>query len=417
MKKALSYLLALAWGVGPACGESLFPSKTGAVFQGETAASASSSLTMLEQTLSLLRGRGWPVSLRVRLAANPYDATQPEADVTVPLSLPVEEQTFLLTQGVVRKALGPTPWTELLASLVAAHLSPPSSKLRLEWEKGWQSRLLQGDLENTAILELLWRRRADEGLRQLAKEGNPWRLLSTGTEERGFQEALWEIILAGLLKPEKLGFSVGPASWEKTELLKGDGVFRFVNPHIRWVRVAKEGDALGILASRLRAASARVVVVYEDGRFDQVALEPGQELPVPLWGVKELVLGILSFPPEATASFAFRPLRDYPVRLEAAQLSQEEGAWQLAWTVGEQQDVRAYVVEVWGVGAQGSFPKERHLIPTTQAGPAQLVWSWEGQGEPRQVKVFALTENGLLAQLFVTPVLNDSPFAAPKETL
>lgn len=383
-------------------------SPSGAVLEVEPVPGGAAAVATAEQTLATLRQRGWPVNhLRVRLTANPWDATLPNADVLLPTSLGAEDQVFVLVQGVVRKALGRTAASEAAASLVAAHLAPPASALRRQWEAGWQRRLVAGEVEGTALMELVWRTRGDDGLRELAEESDPWALAAKLWPPEALEASLWEVVLAGLLAPNKLGFTVPPATWSKGETLNDDALFRFVRPQLRWLELVSDSDAVAIYASRLRQASARVVVLYQDGRFDVATLEAGQELAVPRWGVRQVLLGLLSLPGEGVASLAWRNLRDWPVRLGSVEVAHEDGVWQLAWSVEEQASVDAYLVELWGTDAKGPVLRQRELLPTTEGGPAQLLWSCEPQREPTQVRVYALTKPGLLALLFATPVLEE----------
>lgn len=381
-------------------------SPSGAVLEVEPVPGVAAAVATAEQTLATLRQRGWPTNhLRVRLAANAWDATRANADVLLPTFLGAEDQVFVLVQGVVRKALGQTAAGEAAASLAAAHLAPPGSGLRRQWEAGWQRRLLAGEVEGTALMELVWRTRGDDGLRQLAEESDPWALAAKLLPREAFEASLWEVVLAGLLAPNKLGFTVPPVTWNSGEALSEDALFRFVRPQLRWLELVSDSDAVAVYASRLRQASARVLVLYQDGRFDVAALEAGQELAVPRWGVRQVLLGLLSLPGEGVASLAFRNLRDWPVRLGSVEVTQEDGVWQLAWSVEEQASVDAYLVELWGMEANGLVLRQRELLPTTEGGPAQLLWTCETLREPTQVRVYALTKPGLLALLFATPVL------------
>jgi len=397
-RKLLALATAVGWCLPLAAGTA---SKLEVVLEAEPSPNLPAQVAGVEQTLAVLAQRGWPVQgMRIRLAREPFDATRFAADVVLPTSLAPEDNAFLLARGVVARLAGGHPWGEVLADCVAAHLAPPSSRLRREWEAAWQRKLLAGELERTALLELLWRQKGDAGVRQVAEGQNPWQLL--GADAAGLEEALWEVALAGLLAPSKLGFVVGPVLWDGLAAMGGDGTFRFVAPSVRFLALEGEAEALGLMPTRLRRAAARAVVLYDDGRFDTLSLAPGEEAVLPRMGVQRVVLAVLSLPGEALASFALREVRDYPVRLGEVEVVQQDDTLQLAWEVEQQQDVAAYVVEVWGVASKPTL-QERSVIPTSEAGPAKLFWAWEAAGEPVQVRVYALTRSGLLAKLFTTP--------------
>jgi len=400
MKRALlGFIVANIGSLALAAGTAAY--RLELVLEAEPSPALASQVAAVEQTLTLLAERGWPVQgTRVRLAHEPFDATRFGAAILLPLSLSPEDNAYLLARAVVLKATAPHPWSEVVADCVAAHLAPPTSHLRREWEAAWQRRLLAGDVERTALLELLWRRKKDAGLRQLAEGRNPWQIL--GAETPTLEEELFQVALAGLLSPAKLGLGVPPASWDFLPTLGGDATFHFTSPALRWIALEGEAEGLAVLPTRLRQAAARALVLYDDGRFDTLALTPGIEVQLPRMGVRRLVLAVLSLPGDALASFALRELRDYPVRLGEVEVVQQDHTLQLAWEVEEQLDVAAYLVELWGVSATPTF-KERWLLPTSGAGPARLLWSWEAEEEPVQVRVYALTRGGVLAKLFTVP--------------
>ncbi|KDA53963.1 hypothetical protein EG19_01835 [Thermoanaerobaculum aquaticum] len=383
--------------------------RSGAVFEIQAGPQLLVQFSHAEQALELLAERGWNVrDLRVRLAQDPYDATLAPVDVLLPSSLPLEDQFFVLVQGVVRKNLGESQLAAELSDLVAAHMAPPSSRLRQRWEAGFQAALWAGDIERTALLELLWRNFKEDGVRAAKSLDDVWRMVESKSNLEGVASALWDVTLAALLAPQKLGWSVGPWAGASAPALAGDAAFRFVVPQVKFVALLPEGDGVAVLPGRLVRSAARLVLFYEDGRFDTLELEPGQEGKASFWGVKAVLLGVLSLPGEAQASFAVRELRDYPVRLGAVDLVAEGDSWQLSWEVESQEEVDAYVVEVWAVAEDGGKIVDRQLIPTAGVGPALLAWSAEARPQPSQLRVYALTQQGVLARLFTTPVLDFS---------
>lgn len=378
----------------------------GAIFQLEAGPELLVQFSHADQTLQLLAERGWDIrDFQVRLGSNPYDATLPPVDVVLPSALSLEDQFFLLVQGVVRKNLKDSQLSAELADLVAAHMAPPSSRFRQRWEAAFQEALWAGEIERTALLELLWRTSKEQGVRAAKRLEDVWRMVGREGEPRTVASALWDVTLAALFAPEKLGWKVGPLA-AAAPPLAGDAVFRFVLPQVRWVQLPLEGDGVAVFPGRLLGAFSRLVVFYEDGRLDTLELEPGQESKAPYWGVRAVLLGVLSFPGEAQASFALRQLRDYPVRLGAVDLVAEGDSWQLAWEVESQEGVDAFVVEVWAVGEEGGRLMDRQLIPTSGSGPALLAWSSDARPQASQLRVYALTQQGVLARLFTSPVLD-----------
>lgn len=405
MKRALVPILLVATAAVGSAAWTL-AGKRGAIYEIQPSAAFLAQLAHAEQTLAFLAERGWEVrDLRVRLAGDPYDATQVAADVVVPASLPWEDQFFLLVQAVVRKNLSSSSLAGDLASLVAASLAPPSSRLRQQWEASFQAALLAGDIERTALLELLWRTGKEDAVRAAQSPEDAWRLVGAYEDREAVADALWEVTLAALFAPGKLGWTVGPVTMASAPVLAGDAAYRFVVPQLRWVRVPPEGDGVAVLPSRLVRASARLVVLYDDGRFDSLKLEPAEETRTSFWGAKAVLVGVVSFPGEALASFAFRDLRDYPVRPGAIDLVAEGQTWQLSWEVESQEDVDAYVVEVRTVGDDGEKVAEQHLIPTAGSGPVLLAWASEARSESCQLRVYALTRSGILARLYTSPLL------------
>lgn len=391
-------------------GQELLRGKLGTIFEVAGDPRAFTQLRTAESTLLVLASRGWPVQeLRVRLVKDPFDATLPGADVILPLSMSPEDNAFLLVHGVVKKALEPGELTEAVASLVAAHMAPPSSGLRRTWETRWQEQVLSGELQRTALLEVLWRRGGDQVMRTLTSWGEAWKAIADAGHDENWEEPLWDVIAAGLLAPAKLGFTVGPASWPAMDPIGDAALFRLVTPQVRWFVPAGEGNGVGLMPNRLVRGSVRVFVVYDDGRFDVVPVTPLQEVQVPRLGVKRLMVAVMSQPGEAVVSLTLRALGDYPAVLGAAEFSQDGGRWQLTWDVEEQSDVAAYVVEVWRMTPQGEALQARELIPTLESGPARHFWTREALEGANQVRVFALTHSGLLARLFVTPIINPQP--------
>ncbi len=406
MKRALAAFL-LAGTASISSATLPLAGRSGAIFELEAGPQLLLQFSHADQTLGLLAERGWDVrGLRVRLAKDPYDATLPPVDVVLPSALPLEDQFFVLVQGVVRKNLTNSQLGTELADLVAAHMSPPSSRLRQRWEAALQAALGAGEIERTALLELLWRTSKEQGVRAAKSLEDVWRIVGRDGDQRAVAAALWDVTLAALLAPDKLGWMVRPWDAAAPAPLAGDAVFRFVVPQVRWVRLLQEGDGVAVVPGRLSACTSRLVVFYEDGRWDTLELEPGQETKVSFWGVKALLLGVLSLPGEAQASFALRQLRDYPVRLGAVDLVAEGDSWQLSWEVESQEEVEAFVVEVWAVGEEGGKVMDRQFIPTSGSGPALLAWSSEAWPQPSQLRVYALTQRGVLARLFTTPVLD-----------
>lgn len=410
MKRFLLFGIAAISFVPFGSGEDFVRGKLGNIFQIALDPRASSQLKTAESTLWALASRGWPVQeLRVRLAKDPFDATLPQADVILPLSMSAEDNAFLLVHGVVKKTLEPSELTESLASLVAAHMAPPSSGLRRAWETHWQAQVLSGELQRTALLEVLWRRGGDELIRSLTSWEKAWKALADTAQEEEWEESLWNVIAAGLLTPGKLGFTVGPVRWPAMNPVGNAAFFRLATPQLRWFVPSEEGSGVGLLTNRLVRGSARVFVVYDDGRFDVVPVTPLQEVQVPRWGVKKLMVAVMSQPGEAVVSLTFRALRDYPAILGGVEFSQDGGRWQLAWDVEEQSDIAAYVVEVWRMSREGETLQARELIPTLESGPARHFWTREALETSSQVRLFALTNAGLLAKLFFTPVINPEP--------
>lgn len=410
MKRFLLFGIAITSFASFGNGEDLLRGKLGTIFEVARDPRAPSQLQTVEGTLWALASRGWPVhELRVRLAKDPFDATLPGADVILPLSMSPEDNAFLLVHGVVKKALGPGELTEAVASLVAAHMAPPSSGLRHAWEARWQELLLAGELQHTALLEVLWRRGGDQVIRSLTSWEEAWKAIANAELHQDWEESLWNVIAAGLLTPAKLGFTVGPVRWPAMDPVGDAAFFRLKTPQLRWVVPSGEGNGVGLLPNRLVRGSVRVFVIYDDGRFDVVPATPIQEVQVSRMGVKKLMVAVMSQPGEALVSLTLRPLHDYPVLLGGVEFSQDEGRWQLAWDVEQQSDVAAYVVEIWRRSPQGEALQARELIPTLESGPARHFWTREGLETSSQVRLFALTNFGLLARLFVTPVVNPEP--------
>lgn len=408
MKRALIALL-LAGTASVSTATLPVAGRLGTIYQLEAGPELLVQFSHAEQTLEFLAQRGWNVrDVRVRLAKNPYDATLPPADVVLPSSLPLEDQFFLLVQGVVRRNLADSPLSAELADLVAAHMAPPASRLRQQWEAAFQAALWAGEIERTALLELLWRTSWEQGVRAAKSLEAAWRLVAGDGDHAAVTSALWDVTVAALFAPEKLGWKVPPVAEAAASPLVGDTVFRFVVPQVRWVQLHQEGDGVAVFPGRLAGGASRLVVFYEDGRFDTLDLEPGQETKTSFWGVKTVLLGVLSLPGEAQASFALRQLRDYPVRLGAVDLVADGDSWQLSWEVESQEEVDAFVVEVWAVGEQGGKVLDRQLIPTAGSGPALLAWSSEAWPQASQLRVYALTQQGVLARLFTSPVLGPS---------
>ncbi|MCX7895071.1 MAG: hypothetical protein N2447_03810 [Thermoanaerobaculum sp.] len=378
----------------------------GAIFVLEPSPQLGLQLAQAEQTLALLAGRGWDVrELRVRFTSNPYDATQGSADVVLPSHLGVEEHVFLLVRGVVRRQLKDRELGGAWADLLAAHLAPPGSRLRRQWEESFQASLWAGDWQRTALLELFWRHYRDQGVRTIGSVEAAWRLLVKEKGEEKVVHALWEVILAALLEPSRLGFTVNPWPMTGSGELLGDTVVSLAAPQLRWLQLPREADGIGLSTNRLSAAAVRLLVLYQDGRWDALTPAAGEERRVPLWGVRAAFVGVLALAGEATASFSLRELHGYPVRLGAVEVVEEGDHWQAFWQVEEQQDVQSFVVEVWSFAGTTPVLVGRDLIPAAGNSPALVGWVGAGDRGPRQLRVYALTTEGVLARLFVSPVL------------
>ncbi|MGC8915555.1 MAG: hypothetical protein ACP5NF_01080 [Thermoanaerobaculum sp.] len=405
MKRASPLLVILVTATGAGAAIPL-QGKKGAIYHLAPGPQAAAQFAQAEQTLSLLAERGWEVrGVRVRLGGDPFDATQPAADVVLPASLSLEDQVFVLVQGVVRRNLQGAPLAGELADLVAAHTAPAGSRLRREWEKGFQAALLAGEIERTALLEFLWRAAREQGVRAAGSIPEVWRFLGVDESPEALVGAVWDVALAALFAPDRLGWTVGPVPPADALEASGGAVFRFVTPQVRWLRVVGEGDGVAVLPMRLAGTAARLVVVYDDGRLDSLPLAAGDEVKASFWGVKAVFLGVLSLPGEAQASFAFRELRDYPVRMGAFDVRAEDGTWQVSWDVEEQEDVEAFVVEVWAVRGNGGRVVARDLVPAAGSGPMAFAWASEERPEPCQLRVYALTRTGVVARLLTSPVL------------
>ncbi|MFN3413967.1 MAG: hypothetical protein ACK42L_07910, partial [Thermoanaerobaculum sp.] len=192
MKRAL--VIALLAGTGAVAHASLpVVGGSGAIFELQAGPQLLVQFSHAEQALELLAERGWNVrDLRVRLAQDPYDATLAPVDVVLPSSLPLEDQFFLLVQGVVRKNLGESQLAAELADVVAAHMAPPASRLRQRWEAGFQASLWAGQVERTALLELLWRNFKEDGVRAAKSLDDVWRMVESTSNREGVASALWD---------------------------------------------------------------------------------------------------------------------------------------------------------------------------------------------------------------------------------
>jgi hypothetical protein len=363
-----------------------------------------------------VQARGWQTPpMVVRVVRTPFDATTPASDLALSADEPLADAYFRTVETLVRLGLSrvaPVHQGEEVARLVAAHLSPRGSELRQAWQRQWVAALARGQLVETALLETAWRLGGDAMVRTVAARPWPDGLISGLREHLNGDptEVVAEVVLAGLLNPQALGFEVeapallAPGEGRTAHMLAtsvAPGVYFFPLP----VRAAAEGVSL----LRSWGVASHAVVRYPlTGQYDVLRLIEGEEVAVPLRGVAWAGVVVTSLDHGGRLSLTSRPLPDYPVVLERWDFSAGDGAVTIAWETKSHSDVLSFVVEGLAPARDGGWRVLcREFVPAAEDGSHPFSYSFVGPGgEGVQLyRLSALTSRGLLAEVGTFPLL------------
>jgi hypothetical protein len=387
-------------------------------FDVETSHGAQATLATCTQIVHLLTERGWEVgAVRVRIQANPLDATTPAADVVLGADAPTEDSAFNLVAALVARQIGRTasaPVAGMLAEAVAAHLSPPGSARRVRWELAWQQRLSRGDVLTTALPELLWRTGSDAAVRRSARSDWPASafdaLAALGVEDP--VRALGELAVAGLLDPTVLGFNAPRVPDFAPAITRPDPEVWFDGAGMRIVALQDEAGAVAVQPLESDRADAWVAVRYTlTGAFDVVPLSARSEVTVPLNGTVWAGVIVVGADADAHLSLAVRPVPDYPVRVKRWDFLASDQTVSLSWETQQQVGLRAFVVEALANGGSGSWKVVRRtILPVADQDENSYGYTFvdEAHEGVAAYRLLALTTDGFLAELGTFPV-RESP--------
>lgn len=383
-------------------------------FEVERSSGAEAAYAACAEVIRNLAQRGWDTGrVRVRIQTNPFDATASPADVILGAGEPSEDSAFLLATAVVERQLrrNADPSTaRVLAQSVAAHLSPPGTANRLQWELAWLSRLGQGEIVTTALPEALWRTGADSAVRLASQGGWPdsglQALAAFGVEDP--LRVVGEIALAGLLDPENLGFHGSAATDLATSITQRDSTVRFAKAGVRIVAFPGDASAVAVFPVQSDRAEAWVAVRYAlTGGFDAVPLSPRGEVAVPLRGLAWAGVVVVALDAESSMSLAVRTLADYPVRIKRWDFLAGDQTVTLTWETERHDGLSAFVVEALQADASASWSVlRRTVVPVAEDGEGSFGYAFvdETSDEVAAYRLLALTADGFLTEVGLFPL-------------
>ena len=364
-----------------------------------------------------LHARGWRTPpMVVRVLQSPYDATAPASDLALAADEPVEDAFFRTVEALVRRDLGRVAEATRArdaARLVAAHLSPPGSRLRQAWQREWVGALADGELVATALLETVWRLGGDALLRAVTAAPWPDGLIALLAEhaEGGLAEIVSQVVLAGLLDPRALGFEVEAPALPDQGGRTAQAVAETVGAGVRLYQLPARAAAESVSLLRSRGVVAHAVVRYAfPGQYDAVRLAQGEEVAVPLRGVSWAGIVVTGLADGAGLSLSSRPLSDFPVALERWDFEAGDGSATISWETKSHSEVVGFVVEALARhGEQGWQTLRREFVPVAEDGCRPFSYTFvEAGGEDVQIyRLSALTARGFLAEIGTFPVLTE----------
>lgn len=364
-----------------------------------------------------VNARGWRTPpMVVRVLQSPYDATAPASDLALAADEPLEDAFFRTVEALVRRDLGrvaEATRAQDAARLVAAHLSPPGSRLRQAWQREWVAALAGGELVTTALLETVWRVGGDALLRTVTPAPWPDGLISAlqAHVEGDLAEIVAQVVLAGLLDPRALGFAVEAPALPDQGGRTAHAVAEAVGPGVHLYPLPVRAAAEGVSLLRSRGVVAHAVVRYAfPGQYDVVRLAEGEEVAVPLRGVSWAGIVVTGLAHGVGLSLSSRPLPDYPVALERWDFEAGGGAVTISWETKSHSEVVGFVVEALARHSeQGWQTLRREFVPAAEDGFRPFSYSFvEAGGEDVQLyRLSALTARGFLAEIGTFPVLTE----------
>ncbi len=362
-----------------------------------------------------VQARGWktpPVVIRV--LHSPFDATAPASDLALGAGEPLADAFFRTVEALVRRDLSrvaPTIRAGEAARLVAAHLSPRGSALRRTWEREWVAALARGELVGTALLETVWRVGGDAMVRAATPAPWPEGLISALWErlKEDPTEAVSQVVLAGLLDPQALGFEVdAPALLAQGEHPTVQALAESVSLGVHLYRISTRAMAEGVSLLRNRGIVAHVVVRYSFGElYDVVPLAEGEEVAVPLRGVSWAGVVVTALGDGGAFSLSSRPLPEYPVAMEGWDFQAGDGTVTISWETRNHTDVLGFVVEALArEGGRDWRAVRRVFVPAADDGSQPFSYSFveTGAEDSELFRVSALTRRGFLAEVGTFPV-------------
>jgi len=383
-------------------------------FDVEPSAPGRASFAACAEVVKLLSQRGWDTAaLSVRIQANPFDATSSSADLALDAGQPVETNAFMLAEALVERQLARTAEpavARMLAETVAAHLSPPGSAARVQWERSWIQRLASGQLLTTALPEVLWRDGADAAIRRASR--GPWpesalqALAALGIDNA--LHAVGEVAVAGILDPAVLGFQRPPLPEFAPAISQADTDVRLSTAGMRIVKLPPDATAVGIVPVQSEGVEAWVAVRYAlTGAFDVVPLNGRTEVSVPMRGVVWAGVLVAALQPDASLSFAVRALPDYPVQIKRWDFVAGETDATLTWETQRHEGLQAFVVEALAATPTGAWNVlRRTVVPVAREGENPFGYTFvdEETKNTAAYRLLALTADGFLAEVGTFPL-------------
>lgn len=362
-----------------------------------------------------VHARGWRTpGMVIRVLENPFDATVPGSDLALGSLEPVEEAFFRTVEALVRRDLGrvaPPSRASVAARLVAAHLSPPSTKWRRAWQESWLTALAGGEVMETALLETAWRVGGDDLLRAVTAVPWPEGALAVLADrlEGDVLEAVSEVVLAGLFNPSALGFEA-PApllpGLQGRRFADGIGGELGFGVHLLPLPVRASAEAVTVLRSQGMAVHAGVRYPFP-GQYDVVRLREGEEVAVPLRGVSWAGVVVTNLSLRGALSLTARPLAEYPVALERWDFAASPENVVISWETRRHDGVLGFVVEAMA-RAGGSWQSlQRDFLPVADSGedPFSYCYLQAGDDQVHLYRLLALTRDGFLAEIGTFPVV------------
>jgi hypothetical protein len=310
-----------------------------------------------------------------------------------------------LAESLARRALGldgvPLPETDPLLADSGSLTSPPAGAafwdalarrlprgmgdVREAWE---DAGALRGDGSDALLRSLA--ARVDEGGLPGFLADLMTKRLAAATGHRG-APARRLASLADIAAP-----GPGPLGWRRVT-----------------VRTEEERGGLEILVPDSRAAAAgRAVLFYRGvrGDFDAVSLLPGLVRTIPLSGSSSVHLLLVDGAEGGDLDVRLRRVADYPVALVASGSEWKDGVVQISWRTSSHRDLLGWVLERWEETGEGTLEESgRELVPASDAsdtGFAYHVADRDTQpGHRYRYRVYALTQDGVLAEAFETAVV------------